>query len=165
MRRKLKVIVGLWIIGLFLQSNVIFGFDIKFTNSGISINVNAMGNFELSYPKLILKDKQELKPIEVKISGNDAILKYNSDIGLRLEKKSNDIIMNFENSSNIEKYRMDMLIPFNFRDGGRWKAGNQEGIFPNKKPEKPQFYQGNFFPRDISVQCFLKVRLARRLLP
>ena len=143
MRRKLKVIVGLWIIGLFLQSNVIFGFDIKFTNSGISINVNAMGNFELSYPKLILKDKQELKPIEVKISGNDAILKYNSDIGLRLEKKSNNIIMNFENSSNIEKYRMDMLIPFNFRDGGRWKAGNQEGIFPNKKPEKPQFYQGN----------------------
>ncbi|OGV37448.1 MAG: hypothetical protein A2X48_18900 [Lentisphaerae bacterium GWF2_49_21] len=119
--------------------------DFKFSDKGIEINGGAMGNFELSYPKISLRgggDKPK-DPIEKKVNGGKAVLKYEGGIQADLEKSGDNLSITFSNPGDLEKYRMEMMIPFNFNDGGKWKVGDKEGEFPKEKPPKPQFYQGN----------------------
>lgn len=121
-------------------------FDTRFDDKGITIHADAMGSFELSYPKIILKGLDEQKaaePIEKKVEGNKAFLKYNGGIQAQLEKTGQNIAITFRNADNLFKFRMEMLIPFNFNDGGKWKVGSAEGKFPAEKPSRPHFFQGN----------------------
>lgn len=140
---ELAIFAGAMLFGLIvpLQSSAL---DFKFSDKGIDINGGAMGNFELSYPKLTLKGVDKLKdPIEKKVNGNKAVLKYDGGIQADLEKNGENLSITFSNFGELEKYRMEMMIPFNFNDGGKWVVGDKNGDFPKEKPPKPQFYSGN----------------------
>lgn len=138
--RRLSVAVMTAVMWLAVQA---LGFDVKLTDKGININADAMGGFNLSYPQLTINGKDGKKPIEIKAKGNTAALKYEGGVQLDLANKQGKVNIAFKNAGNVQKYRMDMMIPFNFNDGGKWKAGDQGGPFPKEKPAKPQFYQGN----------------------
>ena len=147
MSYAIKLIISyLFLVVILLVPLSTHAFDVQFNDKEIAINADTMGNFGLSYPKLIMKGLDEQKisdPIEKRIERDKVFLKYNGGIQAQLEKSGCDITITFLNADNLLKFRMEMLIPFNFNDGGKWKVGSAEGKFPTEKPSKPQLFQGN----------------------
>src|SRR5207247_691198 len=83
--------------------------------------------------------------VEKHISGNRARLEYERGaIDLTLGADGT-IAMAFDSlPPDVKTIRLAMLIPFNFSDGGTWKAGaGGEQSFPSQPPAQPYLFQGN----------------------
>lgn len=123
-----------------------WGSTLQFSNDGILIDAEQMGKFTLGYPLLIDKtDAVVHKPIETSLAPGTATVKYDGGGEVKLSIKGNDVTLLFANiPTDVTKYRMEMLIGFEYNEGGSWQiADGPVTLFPKTKPEKPHLYQGN----------------------
>ncbi|MCY3020233.1 MAG: hypothetical protein NTW87_14540 [Planctomycetota bacterium] len=114
-------------------------------DDGVHIEGGSLGNFVLSYPVLISeKPNEELKPVEKNVAGPRAVLKY--DGGALVEVSiadSGEITLAFKGlPASIQKFKAEMLLPFDLAQGGTWRIDGKEQPFPAQKPPKPHLYQG-----------------------
>ena len=114
---------------------------------GVSIDAGSMGRFVLTWPQLIAeRDDQPLKPFEKRIDGPKASLKYAGGAEMEVAVSgAGRIDLAFKSRpASVQKLRMEMLIDFNFADGGTWKIDDGAATpFPPQKPAKPFLFQGN----------------------
>jgi len=112
---------------------------------GVRIEGGSLGNFTLSYPVLISeKPNQELKPVEKSVASPRATLKYGggAEVGLAVADNG-EIALSFKGlPAGVRKFKMEMLVDFNFAQGGKWRVDGKEQPFPAEKPAKPHLYQG-----------------------
>lgn len=120
---------------------------VKATDDGLAVDAGSMGSFVLSYPELLAEGKDTgLKPIEKHPAGSRATLKYDGGAQLDVDiHPGSTIDMNFRGvPAAMKHFRMDMLIDFNYSNGGTWSMGQDAPKpFPTEKPAKPHLYQGN----------------------
>lgn len=114
---------------------------------GVSIDAGNMGRFVLTWPQLIAeRDDQPLKPVEKRIDGSKAALKYagGGELELAVSGAGQVDLVFKSRPASVQKLRVEMLIDFNFADGGTWKIGDGTATpFPPQKPAKPFLFQGN----------------------
>jgi hypothetical protein len=123
-------------------SFAVFAGGISAKNDGVHIEGGSLGNFVLSYPVLV--GGSELKPVETNAAGKSATLKYAGGAQVSLSiADSGDVALTFKDlPAAVQKFKMEMLIPFDFAQGGKWRVDGKEEAFPAQKPPKPQMFQG-----------------------
>ena len=122
--------------------------SLRLEDKGISINAGVMGQFYLNYPVLVGERWDQVrKPIEKSITGNTAIIKFDAgaQVGVELQPITGELILTPSHlPAEVKSLRCEMLIDFNFANGGSWKIGESgETPFPAEKPAKPHLYQGH----------------------
>lgn len=115
---------------------------------GLAIEAGTMGQFTLKYPVFVGAKWDDIrKPIETKVSGNTATIKFDADarIDVAWQPADGTLVLTPVNvPTGVKGARLTMLIDFGFADGGSWKAGDgPETPFPQQKPAKPHLFQGN----------------------
>ncbi|MGD0088690.1 MAG: sugar-binding protein [Planctomycetota bacterium] len=125
--------------------SIAHGAAITVHDDGVHIEGGSLGNFVLSYPVLISeKPNQELKPVEKNVAGAHATLKYDRGAQVEVSIADNgEITLGFKGlPANIQKFKAEMLLPFDLAQGGKWRVDGKEQPFPAQKPPKPHLYQG-----------------------
>ena len=119
----------------------------SFVDEGAKIDIKGMGDFTLSFPKLKHgEDQKEAAPIEKKISGNHADLKYADGTSLAMDlQPDGDLAMSFNGiPADLKFFQMVVLIGPQYSDGGLWKVDSDSAKpFPKEKPPKPFLFQGH----------------------
>lgn len=124
--------------------NVKAGFSL--CDKGVAIDAGGLGHFTMEYPTLRGDGEKVSKCIEKNISGGTARLKYENGGQAELTLAADGAVkLNLTSvPSGVKQFRVDMLVDFNFSQGGTWKvSGGDEKPFPAEKPSKPHLYQGN----------------------
>jgi len=119
--------------------------ELKPGEKGIHINVGSLGGFELAYP-LFSNGSKDVHPlVEARASGANATLKYEGGATIEIATNpSGDITYTFSGvPADVKSFSSTMLIDISFGRGGKWKAGDKEGIFPKEKATPAQFFSGN----------------------
>ena len=124
---------------------------VKPSDEGLVVDVGSMGQFLLSYPAIyqqgekIYEDAKAYKLIERKPAANTALLKYAGGAQATVEVRADHtLLISFSAMpSDVQQFRMGMLININYAQGGRFRIGAAEQAFPQDKPAKPFLYQGN----------------------
>lgn len=115
-------------------------------DDGIHIEGGSLGNFTLSYPVLQNENpNQELKWVEKTIARPKATLKYANGAQIEIVTAENgEISLRFSKlPASVKRFKMEMLIGFDFSQGGKWVVDGKEQTFPEVKPAKPHLFQGN----------------------
>ncbi len=148
-RQKLAFALGVagGLLAVFAAAGARAG-EVALNAEGIAINGGSLGEFVIPYPVITVEGvKDELKPSEVRPADAAATLKYPGEIALnvKLEAEGKVALTFSGNTEKLRKFRcQQMLIPFNFRDGGSWRVGSGEfTLFPAQQPPKPFLFQGN----------------------
>ena len=121
--------------------------SLRLANDGLAIDAGSMGKFTLNYPVLVGKQWDQVrKPIEKNLAGNTAVLKYDAgeQVEIVLQPGTGELTFTPSHLLADEKtLRCEMLVDFNFANGGTWKIGDgAETPFPAEKPAKPHLFQG-----------------------
>lgn len=117
--------------------------DLAFNQSGLAIAVKGMGEFTLSYPKLLPGDR---KPVERTVNGRHAELTYPGGITASLDATAAGVLeIRFRNvPEDVQKFHQEFAFGSQYGDGGSWRIGGGPVTpFPAEKPPKPFLYQGN----------------------
>ncbi|MDR2849662.1 MAG: hypothetical protein LBW77_03855 [Verrucomicrobiota bacterium] len=116
---------------------------LSLSGEGIGIGCGALGDFTLAYPELEQGGKR-LKPVETRVQGGSAALRYEGGIQLTASVGDGKITLAFgARPEGIGKLHTALYIPPNFSEGGRWRAEGASGEFPRTKPAKPHLYQNH----------------------
>lgn len=121
---------------------------LRLTNDGVGIDAGGMGQFTLQYPVLVGERWDQVrKPIERRVSGATAAIRFDAgaNIAVALDAASGEVTLTPSNlPSDAKSLRMEMLIDFNYANGGTWKIGDGAATpFPAEKPAKPHLCQAN----------------------
>lgn len=127
----------------------------------IEVDGGTMGTFSLAYPKLLLKDSKDFEsPMEQRAEDGKVILKYPSGIMVQVAlADGGTIVYQFSGPrERLQTFRVgELLIPFNYSEGGTWRAGNGDTKpFPPQQPPRPFLFQGNadrFEFTNVDGQC------------
>jgi len=122
--------------------------SLALTDAGLEIEAGTLGKFTLGYPILLAEGEKQgvLKPIEKRVAGKQATVKYEGGGQLTLAIQGADTVaMEFSSlPAGVRKFRMDMLVDFGFSEGGTWQIGDgAPKLFPKEKPPRPFLFQGN----------------------
>jgi hypothetical protein len=116
--------------------------ELKLKAKDIAVSAGSLGSFELSYPELLAEGQQPRKPIEVKVAGATATLRYDGGAEVTCASAGGDLQLKFANlPAEVKNFSMDMHIDIGFSKGGHWKVGSLSGEFPREKPAKPHLAQ------------------------
>jgi len=119
---------------------------LRLADGGLHIDAGSMGEFTLTYPAPASNPNQPYKLIEKSIAGNKAALKYEGGGQMELTLGADGTVALSVASmpADVKALRSEMLINFNYSEGGTWRiAGGEEKPFPKEKPPKPFLFQGN----------------------
>ncbi len=122
--------------------------SLRLTQDGLSVDAGSMGQFTLTHPVFVGARWDDVrKPIERKVSGNTATLRFDGDarIDVALRPADGTLVLTPVNvPAGVNSLRVTMLIDFSYAGGGSWKIGDgAETPFPAQKPPKPHIFQGN----------------------
>ena len=121
--------------------------SLTLTDAGLVADAGTLGKFTLGYPILLKEsDNSTLKPIEKRMAGKQATLKYEGggQVTLAIQDEDTVAIECSHLPAAVRKLRIDMLIDFGFSEGGTWQIGDAAPKpFPPQRPPKPFLYQGN----------------------
>ncbi|MGE5607896.1 MAG: beta-galactosidase [Bacillota bacterium] len=122
--------------------------SLHLTQEGLAIEAGSMGQFKLEYPVFVGERWDDVrKPVERKVSGNSATLRFDGDtrIDVAWQPSDNTLTLTPVNvPASVRSLRGAMLIDFSYAGGGSYKIGdNAETPFPAQKPAKPHIFQGN----------------------
>ena len=122
-------------------------FALRLTQEGLAIDAGSDGQFTLEYPVFVgAKWDDVRKPVERKVTGNTATLRFDDDARVDIALQPTDGTLTLTPVSvpaDVKSLRGKMLIDFSYAGGGAWKIGDrQETPFPAQKPAKPQVFQG-----------------------
>jgi hypothetical protein len=116
---------------------------LSLSEQGVGIDCGALGTFTLDYPELESGGKR-LKPVETRVQGGSAALRYEGDVRLTASVGDGKIGFTFgARPEGIAKFHTALYIPPNFSEGGRWRADGASDAFPRLKPAKPHLYQNH----------------------
>ena len=107
------------------------------TGSGVEFDCGPMGKFSLSYPQLNLEAEARSKPLETKVSGRTATLRYRDGGELRATLSKDSV--RYEIANRPAGYGgtfYEMHIPFRFAGEGSWAIDGTGGTFPRQKAAK-----------------------------
>ena len=140
MTRSLRLPVALGCVAF--MSAAAHAAAVTTANDGLHIEGGSLGRFVLSYP-VLLGDK-ELKPIETTVANPRATLTYDGGARVTVSVADNgEIALSFKDlPAGAQKFKMEMLLPFDLAQGGRWRVDGKEQPFPAQKPATPHLYQG-----------------------
>ncbi|MGI5867999.1 MAG: sugar-binding protein [Kiritimatiellia bacterium] len=132
----------------------------KLTGDGLSIGAGSMGSFKISYPVLNLGSAGDnCKPVETRLADGAAKLKYKNGGEVTARLQDGEFTWAFDVvPSGLKSFHNEMFIPFNYKDGGAWDAGEKSGPFPPAKVPGGKLYQGH--SRKLSVTDVNKSTLA-----
>ncbi len=119
--------------------------ELKTGEKGIHINAGSLGGFELAYPSFSNGGKDIHPLVEARPAGANATLKYEGGATIEITTTpAGDITYTFSGvPADVKSFSSTMLIDISFGRGGKWKAGDKEGIFPREKASPAQFFSGN----------------------
>lgn len=119
--------------------------ELKTGEKGIHINAGSLGGFELAYPSFSNGGKDVHPLVEARPAGANATLKYEGGATIEITTTpAGDITYTFSGvPADVKSFSSTMLIDISFGRGGKWKAGDKEGIFPREKASPAQFFSGN----------------------
>ena len=148
---KIWIKTGLVACGLFLGAASVGAGDkdaarglvsVSPGEQGIRLSAGRMGTFEISYP--VLHAGLVLKPVETRIKGDRVFLRYDNGARLEVVAGSGKLVLSFpEMPPDVKAFEISMLIPFHFNNGGSWKIGEHQDLFPPIKPANPHLFQGH----------------------
>lgn len=139
MRSKFKQIAA-----LFLCCSVCQAAKVGIGKDGIDIDAGNMGKFTIGFPEIEVNGNNE-KPNEVRMAGAEAKLQYPSGTKVSVSVSGGTASIEFSNpAAGLKKLTTGMFIPFDYHSGGSYQIDQGEKqAFPEEKPGKAQFYQGN----------------------
>ncbi len=109
----------------------------------VRLDCGSMGTFELQHPKLKIGGEDRSEPIERRLDGNVATLKYKNGGVLKVTFDGKRATYRLEQKpSGYGRPFQEMFVPFNFNQGGKWRVGGASGAFPLVKGG-PKLHQGN----------------------
>lgn len=113
--------------------------ELKSTAAGIEMKAGSLGTFILSYPEFINAANEPVhKQIEVKASGDKALVRYEGGAECALTITAGEISVQFgQVPETVKSWKMTTLIDISFAKGGVWKIDSTDGIFPPEKPKSP----------------------------
>lgn len=118
--------------------------SLSVSDKGIGIGAGNMGTFTLTYPTLKAEGDAKLKPVETRVEGGKAALRYANGGKIDVAAGDGKVALTFAGMpASVQSFTVAMSIPFNYKEGGSWKIGSAGAPFPAEKPAKPHLYQGN----------------------
>jgi hypothetical protein len=123
----------------------LFAIELKPGNDGIHVNAGALGGFSFSYPTLTTQSNTELKLIEARPAGANASLKYTGGTEIEVTTSSDGTVTCVFSGlpADVKSLTTGTLIDISFGRGGKWKSGDNEGVFPRGKATPPHFLSAN----------------------
>ncbi|HSI83350.1 MAG TPA: polysaccharide deacetylase family protein [Candidatus Methylacidiphilales bacterium] len=121
---------------------------VRVDSEGITIE-NGTAKVQLSFPELMNGAKAVSKISEKSVTEKSAVLRYEGGGQIAVTAKEDSIV--FETSeipAGINHITGSVKLPVTSYSGGKWKADDASGSFPDDKAEKPNLYEGN--PRLVS---------------
>ncbi len=131
------------------------------TGKGVEFDCGPMGKFSLSYPHLNLEAEARSKPLEAKVAGRTATLRYRD--GGELRATLLDGAVRYEVASRPAGHKgtfYEMYIPFRFAGEGSWAIDGAGGTFPTQKAERGRIAMRH--GREFSLADASGARLALR---
>ena len=116
--------------------------EAKLVNEGVQLDGGSMGNFNLTYPLLNFGgDDIRSKPVEVRVNGNKAELKYKNNGVVSVALENGKFKYAFTSiPSGLKSTSHQMFVPFNYNQGGAWSTDGQSGAFPAQKPAEGKIF-------------------------
>jgi hypothetical protein len=111
---------------------------VNFNDKGTAIHVGAdAGPFSILGPQLYA-DKKILKFTGATVDGNTATLNFDGGSVLKTSINGTEIDFDFSQvDSSVTGFILSLKIDFSFHDGGQFKVGDTDGIFPPEKTTNP----------------------------
>lgn len=96
------------------------GISSTLVDAGIQFNCGSMGNFNLTYPLLNFGgDDIRSKPVEVRVNGNKAELKYKNNGVVSVSLENGKFKYSFTSvPSGMKSHSHQMFVPFNYNHAG-----------------------------------------------
>ncbi len=116
--------------------------DVTLNDNGMRVAVKGMADFNFSYPTL---QPGNLKPLQKKVSGQQADLTYAQDIRLRVALADDGgLTLSFNNAKAVKSFTLGTQFGLQFADGGTWAVGDAKPqSLPAEKPPQPHLYKGS----------------------
>jgi len=134
---------------------------LEWCGNGVMIKNGEMGEFTLESPILLVND-QEQKPLTNQIEGAAVTYTYAGGAAIKGVIEGNQLTWSFANIPEGSRYQLQLIIPGNYREGGKWQLGGKSGEFPQQSVKgKAQIYQenaeifsfGNYGGQSLTVRC------------
>ena len=111
----------------------------------ITISASTAGTFSLTYPALVTKGDKAISAVRIAKDAGGVNLVYAAGGKGRVQLDQNAIKIAFSDlPADVNKFRMEMLIPITFGGSGTYALGGAAAqTFPSEKPAKPFLYQGH----------------------
>ncbi|MCC7490741.1 MAG: hypothetical protein IT204_00250 [Fimbriimonadaceae bacterium] len=117
--------------------------QLSFHDDGVRIDCGAMGAFTLTWPAL-QAGNTSYKPVDKKIEGATATLRYEGGATVVARLEAGRLLLRPSGlPAAVQHVRQEMLVAFDFADGGKWQIGDRSAAFPAQQPATPHLYQGN----------------------
>ena len=116
--------------------------EAKLVNEGVQLDGGSMGKFNLTYPLMNFGgDDIRSKPVEVRLNGNKAELKYKNNGAVAVTVEGGKFTYAFTTVPNgLKSTSHQMFVPFNYNQGGTWGVDDQGGPFPAQKPTEGKIF-------------------------
>ena len=139
--------------------------EAKLVNEGVQLDGGSMGNFNLTYPLLNFGgDDIRSKPVEVRVNGNKAELKYKNNGVVSVSLENDKFKYSFTSvPGGLKSTSHQMFVPFNYNQGGAWSTDGQSGAFPAQKPAEGKIFMGH--SRSLSISDVNHSKLSLGLPP
>ena len=139
--------------------------EAKLVNEGVQLDGGSMGNFNLTYPLLNFGgDDIRSKPVEVRVNGNKAELKYKNNGVVSVALENGKFKYAFTSvPGGLKSTSHQMFVPFNYNQGGAWSTDGQSGAFPAQKPAEGKIFMGH--SRSLSISDVNHSKLSLGLPP
>jgi len=150
-----------WLLAAMLLMCQARALELSWSGTGLLIKNGEMGEFTLESPILTVKD-QEQKPLTNQIAGNTVTYTYACGGTVKGAIDGNQLSWSFANIPADSRYQMQLIIPGNYREGGKWQLGGKSGEFPQQSVKgKAQVHQdnaesfsfSNYAGQSLTVRC------------
>jgi hypothetical protein len=138
-------IVALFVVLMFGMGLSVRAELVSLGDKQVKISAGTMGDFDFEYPSLEGKTPDaNQKVLAATVSGNTATVKYDKGAEATVTVSGGEVTFSFQNVSGIKSTRYNMMIPFSYQQGGKWKMGSGEPTaFPLDKTNNPHLYQNH----------------------
>ena len=137
-----------WLMALALTG---VGAEVHFTEQGLVLDGGASGSFCLKYPALLDDAQKPTQPASVTVQGATATVSYPQGVKLAATREGAAITLHFTGVTDAARgFRMEMVLPAEFKDGGKFQL-QDEAVqpFPKEFAGEQFVFKGN--PKPVTL--------------
>ena len=165
-RMKTRMRGGIWFGGLLalalLGAGAGWGAEVRFTDQGLVLDGGASGSFCLKYPALLDAAQNPIPPASVVTKGNTATLSFPQGMSLTASREGAAVTLHFTGVTETARgFRMEMVLPGEFKDGGKFQV-QDEAVkpFPKEFWGEQFVFKGNPKPFTLTAPQGARFTLA-----